>query len=181
MRSRGGWTVPALLLACTLAGCPDEAAFVDASTGEPAFDDGQVLEVTRALAHGLLQSVVAVRGRLDDVDARLLADDLLEDARAARERAVVLGERLDLSLEATPLSEELERTSELRLERWIETTGSVTIEWLHDQVDAQRSAIDTIDAHLLPSARTPEVRELLRDLRALAADHLSRAEACAGD
>lgn len=180
MPHRGRSSVVAMVLALVLAGCPDETGFVDETSAGPAFDDAQVLEIVRALEHGLLQSVVAVRGRLHDAEARLLADDVLAEARAGRERAIVLGERLELPLVPTPLSEELERTAEVRLERWIDAKGALASDWLLDQMDAQRAALDTIDAHLLPSARAPEVRELVRDLRRLSAEHLERAQACVG-
>src|SRR5687767_8885838 len=178
MAPGGRYTVAAMVLALVLAGCPEEDDLVSSErAGMRAFSDGEVLEAARALEHGLLQSVVAVRGRLRGDQARQLADDLLEESRAARERAMALGERLDEALAPTPLSQELERVAELRLARWIDAPAQAASEWLSEQVEVQRAALDTIDAHLLPSARAPEVRELLRDMRRLASEHLERAEA----
>ncbi|MCO5167515.1 MAG: DUF4142 domain-containing protein [Planctomycetes bacterium] len=161
-----------------LPGCPDRD---DALTAAPAGDvrtDGEVLEAARVLSQAVMESVLAVRLKLQDPALRALATDLLEDHRAARERAMVLAQRLDLELEPTPLSRQLERDAEARRAWYVERRGVLLdIEWLAGIRERLAQAQDVIERHLLAAAQAPEVRELTQDLRRLVDDHLTRLDA----
>lgn len=166
-----------------LTGCPDGEEPAPASrTGAVELrSDGEVLEVARVLNQSIMETTLAVRSKLDDAGAQLLADDMLQEHRAARERAMVLAERLQVDLQATPLSMQLERDAEARLARYLEKYGGVLErDWLEGQLALHDEALGVIDRQLLPTATAPEVRELLQDMRRIVTAHATRVEEVLG-
>jgi putative membrane protein len=49
--------------------------------------------------------------------------------------------------------------------------------YITSQIEGHQKALDLLDAQLIPSAKTPEVSEALRQARAIVAQHLSDAKA----
>lgn len=175
-------SLPAVLLTSallSLTGCPDRDDPVPATRAGAAElrGDGEVLEAARVLNQSIMETTLAVRSKLDDLDVQLLADDVLQEHRAARERAMVLAERLQVELRATPLSMQLERDAEGRLARYLEKYGDVLEhDWLEGQLTLHDEALGVIDRQLLPAATAPEVRELLQDMRRIVTAHVTRVE-----
>ncbi len=166
-------------LAMPLVGCPDRDDPVPASAGrgDELRSDGEVLEAARALNQSILETTLAARAKLTDDEVQLLADDLMAEHRAARERALVLAERLELERGSTPLSLELERDAEARMAALLEAREEVLErDWLEGQLALHDDALDVLDRELLPVATAPEVRELLQDMRRLMTAHAARVE-----
>ncbi|MCW8140763.1 MAG: DUF4142 domain-containing protein, partial [Planctomycetota bacterium] len=179
MRLRARRILIATLALVALPGCPDrdDPVVMTTAAGEVR-TDGEVLEATRALAQAVMESVLAVRPKLQDPAVRELATELLEDHRDARERAMVLARRLGLELEPTPLSRQVERDAEERRAWYVERRGVLLdVEWLGGIRERLEQARDVLERHLVPAARAPEVRELTQDLRRLVADQLARVDA----
>lgn len=178
-RAMSSWSLRTLsvaLVALAAWGCAEGDDDVP-DDGPSVSGDGQVLEAARVLEQGVMEAVLAVRAKFDDPEVVTFAGDVLEDHRAARERAIVLARRLGLELEPSPLSRELERRAEVRLADHAETRGDVLEEeWLGDLIELDREATEWVEGRLLPTASAPEVRELLQDMRRMIADEALRAE-----
>lgn len=184
MRVRSLAAVVVALPLLALTGCPDDGAEAPAGAGAPADleSDGDVLEVARIINQSIMESTLAVRSKLGDADVQVLADDILGEHRAARERAMVLAGRLGLELRSTPLSLQLERDSEARLARYLEKRGDVLEhDWLEGQLTLHDEALGVLDRQLLPAASAPEVRELLQDMRRVMTADVTRIEDVLGD
>lgn len=166
----------AALVALSVLGCAEGDDAVP-DPGPAVAGDAQVLEAARVLEQGVMEAVLAVRGKFDDPEVVTFAGDVLEDHRAARERAIVLARRLDLELEPSPLSRHLEREAAGRLAEYAEQRGDVLEwEWLGDLIELDGEAAHLVDGRLLPAASAPEVRELLQDMRRMIADEALRAD-----
>jgi len=139
--------------------------------------DAQVLEAARVLEQGVMEAVLAVRGKFEDPAVVTFAGDVLEDHRAARERAIVLARRLGLELEPSPLSRHLERQAAARLAKYADQFGDVLEwQWFGDLIELDDEATSLIDLRLLPAASAPEVRELLQDMRLMITDEARRSD-----
>jgi putative membrane protein len=166
----------AALVALSVLGCAEGDDAVP-DPGPAVAGDAQVLEAARVLEQGVMEAVLAVRGKFDDPEVVTFAGDVLEDHRAARERAIVLARRLDLELEPSPLSRQLEREAAERLAAYAEQRGDVLEwEWLGDLIELDAEAAHLVDGRLLPAASAPEVRELLQDMRRMIADEALRGD-----
>ena len=96
---------------------------------------------------------------------------------ALREQAKIV-KRLRINSEESATSAKLKTDAETTLATLKKADpAGFDAAYITSQIDGHRKALDLLDAQLIPSAKTPEVSDALRQARAIVAQHLSDAKA----
>jgi putative membrane protein len=96
---------------------------------------------------------------------------------ALREQAKIV-KRLHINSDDSATSAKLKTESETTLANLKKADAAAfDAAYITSQIDGHQKALDLLDAQLIPSAKTPEVSDALRQARAIVAQHLSDAKA----
>jgi putative membrane protein len=96
---------------------------------------------------------------------------------ALREQAKIV-KRLRINSEDSATSAKLKTDAETMLATLKKADpASFDAAYITSQIEGHQKALDLLDAQLIPSAKTPEVSDALRQARAIVAQHLSDAKA----
>ena len=96
---------------------------------------------------------------------------------ALREQAKIV-KRLRINSEDSATSAKLKTDAETTLATLKKADAAgFDAAYITSQIDGHQKALDLLDAQLIPSAKTPEVSDALRQARAIVAQHLSDAKA----
>jgi putative membrane protein len=96
---------------------------------------------------------------------------------ALREQAKIV-KRLRINSDDSATSAKLKSDAQATLATLKKAdAASFDTAYISSQIDGHQKALDLLDAQLIPSAKTPEVSDALRQARAIVAQHLSDAKA----
>ena len=187
MRNRLGFGVVLCLVMATAAACgrdkeedePDRpqgnqpAARADSVARKPVYPEPEAVQILRVLnAHEVATGRVA-RERSQNDDILRYAAIMISDHRAMTALLDSLLPPISDSINAE--SRQLAATSAAAVDSLWKIEGGFNNTYIEQQVRDHERALLLLDTALIPSARTPEVKKLLQDLRPAVVAHLQRA------
>jgi putative membrane protein len=184
--SPGSSTMTAPSAATRETGLPKEAPIAGGApnatptspTPLPSWTDGQILDVIHQANGGEIDQAKLASTRARDGRVKRLAAMMLNDHSAADGEVQSLVERLATSLEPTPESRRIARSTHDATQALGLQAGGADFDraYLEAQVEEQQAVLATIDSDLMPRAQSPDVRNLLTEVRGKVMLHLQRAQ-----
>jgi putative membrane protein len=146
---------------------------------EPSFTDDQIVSILATFNEGEVHLAKIAHERGKDARVRTFADALVHDHGAALRQELHLR---DPRIARTPTEQErrMARATEDEAKKLEALEGhELDVEFVANQVDAQRDALALIDVQLVPSVHHADVRAHLADFRGTVDRHLHDAQALA--
>ena len=149
------------------------AARTDSVVRQPVYPEAEAVQILRAInAHAIATARVA-RERTQNLDIMRYAGVMIADHTA-------MTELLDSLIAPVPDSaNEVSRALREETSAFVDTLWALPAgfnnTYIQSQIAAHEHALQLLDTAIIPSARNPQLRQLLQDLRPAVVAHLQRA------
>jgi putative membrane protein len=173
-----------LLLAVPLGACrrdgraPDEATGADTlRTGQHAvLSDAEVLHALIAATEIGAATAARAVGRAEHVDVEVYAQVMQADHSALQQEFAGLAYRIGVQPAPNEVSQRLQQEGNQKLARMENLEGlEFDRAYVGGGVEFYQALVEAYDARLLPSAREPQLREVMRAAKPTLEAHLQRA------
>jgi putative membrane protein len=166
----------ALLLAAACA----PMTTTDATTAG-GLAEGDIAGIVTAANEGEIQQGNAASSRATSADVRAFAQMMVADHTTALDNARAVFSANNI----TPADNDVTRALRTESQRTVTNLATYTgaafdRRYMQTQVDLHQWLLTSLDTALIPSARTPELRQLLQTQRGSVAAHLERARTILG-
>lgn len=146
----------------------------DSVVRKPVYPEPEAAQIFRVLNDAEIATARVARERSQNADILRFASVMIADHRA-------MSELLDSLLppipdSANPESRKLREATTQMVDSMWKIAGGFNNTYIEHQVREHERALLLLDTALIPSARTPKVKQLLQDLRPAVVAHLQRAK-----
>jgi putative membrane protein len=140
--------------------------------------EAQIAKVSELVNTAEVEQAKIAQARAKDPAVKNFAAMMAKHhGEALREQAKIV-KRLRINSDDSATSAKLKSDAQATLATLKKAdAASFDTAYISSQIDAHQKALDLLDAQLIPSAKTPEVSDALRQARAIVAQHLSDAKA----
>lgn len=138
--------------------------------------EGQILKVLSTANMGEVMQAKAALPKLQTPEVRNFAQGMIKQHSANEQKARALAKRLQLAPQASNTSNALQADSNQIVTKISKANSAVDKDYIMSQVMVHKKVLKTIDSQLLPSAKNPELRNMLVETRSAIAMHLKVAE-----
>jgi putative membrane protein len=154
------------------------AAAAPAPVPKEALNEAQIAKITDLANTAEIDQGKLALGRAKAPGVKKFADMMVKHHGEAKQEQTKLFKKLNLTMAdsstATALKNDGDRTlADLKKA----DAAGFDAAYVTSQVDAHQKVLDALDAQLLPAAKTPELAENLRKMRATVEQHLKDAKA----
>jgi putative membrane protein len=164
--------------ATTSSSLPTPApAEAQAPNPPPELTDEQILQITHTANLGEIAQAKLARSKTHDARVRRLAAMMLKDHTAADDKGMAIAKQENLTPAPSATSTSIDgdvqsATGMLRAENGVAFDRG----YVDTQVKEHQAVLDVIDQKLLPSAKDPDVKAFLTEVRTKVAMHLQHAQ-----
>lgn len=167
--------IPLLLVVC---GCTTQSEFInseEASIQSEQIDDQQVVEIILAIDRTEMTEANEAPNNDASQSVRLYAKYLSRQHRRNLERTLSLSKELGLEPKESPLSSKITLQGIESLKTLSELSGKAfDTAFVNITVKDHQGVIEIIDTQLLPGAKNPKLKMLVKKFRAMIEDHLKK-------
>lgn len=184
MRVKLYWLLPAVLALGACGGDDEEAverpqenrpaARADSAPRQPVYPENEAAQILRAINTNEIEAARVARERSQNDDILQFASVMLADHRSMTELLDSLVQPISDSANAE--SRALRTAGTQLVDSLWKIEGGFNNTYIQHQVAAHEQALLLLDTALIPSARNPQLKKLLRDLRPAVVAHLQRAQ-----
>ena len=184
MRVKLYWLLPAVLALGACGGDDEEtverpqanqpAARADSTPRQPVYPENEAAQILRAINTNEIEAARVARERSQNDDILRFAAVMLADHRSMTELLDSLVQPISDSANAE--SRALRTAGTQLVDSLWKIEGGFNNTYIQQQVAAHEQALLLLDTALIPSARNPQLKKLLRDLRPAVVAHLQRAQ-----
>jgi putative membrane protein len=147
------------------------------SEASERLDDAQIVTILRAVNVAEVDQAKIAVGKAREASVKRFAETMIAHHGQAVREIDELDARLGLSATESQLVQEL-RVNATGVENRLSDTNDASFDkaYMQSQVDMHRTALDTIDSRLTPSATRDAVKQLIEGMRPKVANHLQMAQ-----
>jgi putative membrane protein len=147
------------------------------SEASERLDDAQIITVLRAVNVAEVDQAKIAVGKAREASVKRFAETMIAHHGQAVREIDELDARLGLTPTESQLVQEL-RVTATGVENRLSDTNDASFDkaYMQSQLDMHRTALDTIDSRLTPSATREPVKQLIEGMRPKVANHLQLAQ-----
>jgi putative membrane protein len=150
------------------------AARRDSVARKPVYPEAEAAQILRAMNTNEIEAARVARERSQNDDILRYASVMISDHRAMTALLDSLVAPISDSVNAE--SRALRTAGTELIESFWKLEGGFNNTYIQQQIAAHEQALLVLDTALIPSARNPQLKKLLRDLRPAVVAHLQRAQ-----
>ncbi len=185
MRVKLSWLLAAVLAAGACGGDDDDnaterrpanrlAARADSTPRGPVYPEAEAAQILRAINVNEVEVARVARERSQNDDILRYATVMISDHGAMTQLLDSLVQPISDSVNAE--SRALREAGTQLVDSLWKIEGGFNNTYIQQQIVAHEQALLVLDTALIPSARNPQLKKLLRDLRPAVVAHLQRAQ-----
>jgi putative membrane protein len=147
------------------------------SDGRTQLGDAQIAAIVVAANEMDIAAGQAAKRKSKNAEVKRFADEMIQDHTSANQQAAALTKKLGLTAAESDVSRAVRQGGKNNLARLKRLKGkSFDRAYAEHEVAYHQQILGTLDEKLIPGARNPELKSLLKTVRTVVAEHFDHAQ-----
>ena len=143
----------------------------------PQLTDAQIAAITDAANKGEIEQAKLALRKAKDPQVKAFAQMMIDHHGAEQKKEQQLCTTLNLQLETTPTSTQLQTDSQNAISSLgVQTAADFDKAYIDLQVQEHKDVLDSIDTKLIPNAKNAQLKQALTEFRPKIQEHLQKAQ-----